>query len=138
MKAVSKSAGPALAKGISAAERPILDLLWRKGPLAGRQVYREIRCSKPIAYTTVLTLLGRMVEKGSVRRQRVNGLFMFEAAMNRADFEERMASAAMRGILELSPSSAVSAFVDVISEWDESKLDEIMKIIEEKRKPEGR
>jgi predicted transcriptional regulator len=138
MKVVFKSNQPGPAQTISGAERPILELLWRKGPLAGRQVYQEIRRSKSLAYTTVLTLLGRMVKKGSVRRQRVNGLYMFEAVLNRADFEEQLASAAMRGILEISPSLAVSAFVDVISGWDEGKLDEVMKIIEERRKVEGR
>ena len=138
MKVAFKSTQLGLANTISDAQRPILELLWQKGPLTGREIYEEVRRSRSLAYTTVLTLLGRMVKKGSVRRHRVDGLYMFEAAMNKAEFEERLASAAMRGILEISPSSAISAFVDVISEWDESKLDEVMEVIEEKRKAEGK
>ena len=138
MKVGFTSNQPGPAKTISGAERPILELLWRKGPLAGRQVYQEVHRSKSLAYTTVLTLLGRMVKKGSVRRRKVNGLFVFEPAMKPEEFEEREAAAVMKGILKISPSSIVSAFVNAISEWDESKLNEVMEMIEEKRKAGGR
>jgi predicted transcriptional regulator len=136
MKVVFKPSQPGLPKVVSGAERPILELLWEKGPLTGREIYDQVRHPKALAYTTVLTLVGRMVKKGIVLRQRVDGLLAFKAAITRVEFEERVAEAVVKGILEISPSSAVSTFVDVISEWDEGRLDEVMEIIEKKRKAE--
>lgn len=138
MKVVFKPSQPGLAKVVGSAERPILELLWQKGPLTGREIYEQVRHAKVLAYTTVLTLVGRMVKKGSVRRQRVDGLFKYEAALEKAEFEKQVAAAVMKGILEISPSSAVSTFVDIVSKWDESQLDKVMEIIEEKRRAEGR
>jgi len=58
--------------------------------------------------------------------------------MIRSEFERQSASAVIKGIFEISSGYAVSAFVDTISEWDESKLNEIVGIIEKRRKAEGR
>jgi len=137
MKVVFKPSPRGLPKVVSGAERPILELLWEKGPLTGREIYEHVRHPRTLAYTTVLTLVGRMIKKGIVRRQRVDGLFKYEAALEKAEFEKQVAEAVVKGILEMSPTSAVSTFVDVISEWDEGKLDEVMEIIEKKRKAEG-
>jgi predicted transcriptional regulator len=134
MKVVFKPSEPGLTKVFSSAEVPILDVLWQDGPLTGREIYERVRHPKALAYTTVLTLLGRMIKKGSLRRRKVNGLFAFEAAMKKADFEEWVAEAVMKGVLEIFPSHAVATFVDAVSDWDWNKLDEVQKIIEQKRK----
>ncbi len=63
---------------------------------------------------------------------------MFEAALEKNEFEESVAEAVMRGIIEISPSLAVSTFAEAVSDWDRDKLDEIVKIIEQKRKGDKR
>jgi len=123
---------------LGSVERPVLEALWEKGSLTGRELYEEVRRSKALAYTTVLTTVGRMVKKGSVKRKKVGGLYYYEPAMIRSEFERQSASAVIKGIFEISSGYAVSAFVDTISEWDESKLNEIVGIIEKRRKAEGR
>lgn len=119
------------------AELPVLEALWEKNALTGREIYEQVRRSKKLAYTTVLTTVGRMVKKRSIRRKRMDGIYVYEPAWTKLEFERQAASAVIRGIVEISPSHAVSAFVDILSQSDAGKLDEIMKIIEEKRKAEG-
>jgi len=118
-------------------ELPVLEALWEKGALTGREIYEEVRRSKELAYTTVLTTVGRMVKKGSIRRKKRDGIYIYDPAWTRLEFERQATSAVIRGIVEISPLHAVSAFVDILSQSDADKLDEIMKIIEEKRKAEG-
>lgn len=117
-------------------ELPVLEALWEKGALTGREIYEEVRRSKELAYTTVLTTVGRMLKKGSIRRKKRDGIYIYEPAWTKLEFERQAASAVIRGIVEVSPLHAVSAFVDILSLRDADKLDEIMKIIEEKRKAE--
>jgi predicted transcriptional regulator len=120
------------------AELPVLEALWEKGALTGRGIYDEVRRSRDLAYTTVLTIVGRMVKKGSVKRKKAEGRYYYEPAMTRPEFEREAASAVIKGIVEISPACAVSAFVDILAESDGDKLEEIMRIIEERRKAEGR
>jgi len=117
-------------------ELPVLEALWEKGALTGREIYEEVRRSKELAYTTVLTTVGRMLKKGSIRRKKRDGIYIYEPAWTKLEFKRQAASAVIRGIVEVSPLHAVSAFVDILSLRDADKLDEIMKIIEEKRKAE--
>jgi predicted transcriptional regulator len=134
IKVVFKPSVPGLAKVLTSAEAPILEVLWQHGPLTGREIYERVRQPKELAYATVLTPLGRMVTKRSVRRRKADGVFTFEAVMKKPEFEGRVAGAVMKGILEISPFQAVSTFVDAVSHWDRGKLDEVMEIIEHKRK----
>ncbi len=49
-------------------ESEILELLWSvRDWLSGRQVF-ETLCGQPRAYTTGMTVLGRLVDKGLVQR----------------------------------------------------------------------
>jgi len=137
-KVVFRPSKAGLGKMLGSVERPVLEALWEKGSLTGRELYEEVRRSKALAYTTVLTTVGRMVKKGSVRRKKVDGLYYYEPAMTRTEFERQAASAVIKGIFEISTSHAISAFVDTLSQWDESKLNEIMGIIEKRIKAEGR
>ena len=138
MKVVFKPSNPGIEKIISAADRPILEVLWQKGALTGREIYDEVCKRKELAYTTVLTLVSRMLKKGSVRRRKVDDLYVYEAVLKKSEFERDVASAVIKGIFEISPSCAVSAFVDVLCKVDESELDKIMEVIEERRKAEER
>lgn len=51
------------------AELEILGILWERGPVGLGQVYDGIREMRPVARTTVATMLGVMLEKGIVRRR---------------------------------------------------------------------
>ena len=137
-KVVFRPSKAGLGKMLGSVEQPVLEALWEKGSLTGRELYEEVRRSKALAYTTVLTTVGRMVKKGILKRKKVDGLYYYEPAMIKSEFERQSASAVIKGIFEISTGYAVSAFVDTLSQWDESKLDEIMGIIEKRRKAEGR
>jgi predicted transcriptional regulator len=134
MKVVFRPSKVGLGKTLGAGERLVLEALWRKGALTGREVYEEVCRSRELAYTTVLTVVGRMVKKGSVKRRKEEGVYVFEAALKKAEFERRVASEVIKGIHEISPAHTVSAFLDVLAEYDAAGLDEIMKVIEERRK----
>jgi predicted transcriptional regulator len=137
MKVVFRPSEAGLGKMFGGAELPVLEALWEKNALTGREIYEQVRRSNKLAYTTVLTTVGRMVKKGSLRRKKRDGIYIYEPAWTKLEFERQAASAVIRGIVEVSPLHAVSAFVDILSQSDAGKLDEIMKIIEEKRKAEG-
>jgi predicted transcriptional regulator len=137
MKVVFRPSKVGLGKMFGSVELPVLEALWEKGALTGREIYEEVRRSKELAYTTVLTTVGRMVKKGSIRRKKRDGIYIYEPAWTKLEFERQAAAAVIKGIVEVSPSYAVSAFVDILTQYDADSLDEIMKIIEGKRKAEG-
>lgn len=77
------SEGP---KPISDAELDLLKVLWRLGPSTVRQVLDGLAPgSRSWAYTTVQTLLTRLVQKGYITASRDGRAHIFAAAVKRED-----------------------------------------------------
>jgi predicted transcriptional regulator len=73
-----------------------------------------------LAYTTVMTVLARLHEKGLVARKRVGRAFAYRVVAERADLTARQ----MRRLLDAGDDRAavLSRFVDVLTPDDEALL----------------
>ena len=58
-------------------ERPLMEILWAKGSMKGRDLHKEIRRQRDIAYTTALTVLDRLSKKGFIKKDRESGTILF-------------------------------------------------------------
>lgn len=114
-------------------ESEIMNLLWEKGPLKGKDVHEALRKKKETALTTILTVLDRLSEKGFVRKDRDVGPTIYSPLVSRQKFEARVTSELIRGAYELSPDFAISAFSDIFSKMKSEELDRLAQLIEEKR-----
>ncbi|MNH48488.1 Penicillinase repressor [compost metagenome] len=70
---------------ITEAESEVLAALWRGGSLAGKTLIAEVKARNDWGEATIKTLLGRLMRKGAVRSDRVEGLQRYSAAVSRAD-----------------------------------------------------
>ena len=75
---------------LSPSEWEVMKVLWEKGSIAFGEIYAEISPGKDWAYSTVKTLVRRMVEKGWLDYRRVGSSFLYSAAVPR---EKAMRSA---------------------------------------------
>jgi BlaI family transcriptional regulator, penicillinase repressor len=65
-------------------ELEIMQYVWDLREAAVREIHEAIPASKRPAYTTVLTMLTRLEEKGAVRRTRkIGNAHLYEAAISR-------------------------------------------------------
>jgi predicted transcriptional regulator len=81
-------------RGLGELERAIMEVVWAAdGPVTGRVVVDELTRERPVAYTTVLTVMDRLVGKGLLRRQRRGRAHTYRATSSRAAYTaELMAS----------------------------------------------
>ncbi len=81
-------------RGLGELERAIMEVIWAAdGPVTGRAVVDELTRNRSLAYTTVLTVMDRLVRKGMLRRQRHGRAHTYQAATTRAAYTaELMAS----------------------------------------------
>jgi BlaI family penicillinase repressor len=114
-------------------ERPLMEILWTKGPMMGRDLYSEIRREKDIAYTTALTVLDRLFKKGLIKKDRDSGTILFTPAITRQAYEGGVTENLVRRAFEVSPDLAVSAFADVFSRMPKRDIDKLEKLISEKK-----
>src|SRR5258707_8481148 len=72
-----------------ALEMACLSALWRIGEGNVADVRREVSADKPLAYTTVLTLLDRLTHRGAVTRRKEGRRYKYRALVARDDMRKR-------------------------------------------------
>ncbi|HEY1356234.1 MAG TPA: BlaI/MecI/CopY family transcriptional regulator [Solirubrobacterales bacterium] len=100
----------------------VLAALWAADrPLTPAEVQEEV--GGALAYTTVMTALARLNEKGAVRREKVGRAFAYTPILDQAG----IAAARMREMLEGDDREAVLArFVGALSAEEEGMLIELL------------
>lgn len=78
-------------------ERAVMDAAWRaqaegRAPLSVRAVHDELSTSRDLAYTTVMTVMGRLAEAGLLTQERSGRAYLYAAA----DSREELTATSMR------------------------------------------
>ena len=115
-------------------ERQVLEEAWRQGEVSVRDIYRAF--GERIAYTTLMTTLDRLYKKRLLSRRKDGRAFIYKPLVTRAEFEQGIAEDVIDGLL-VGGSSGVepvlACIVDAVSEHDRELLDELDRLIKEKR-----
>ena len=113
---------------ITQAEWEILKSLWDLGPTTARQVADHLRPSRGWAYSTVKTMLDRMVDKGLVKSRQVGNVWEFSSAVAAKDARRgawrKFVDAAFGGAM--APALEFGA-AEGLSKRDRERLMEILK-----------
>lgn len=93
-------------------EQTVMRVLWRAPqPMTVRAVLEELNASREndLAYTTVMTTLARLAEKGLLQRRRDGRGYRYEAAV------EDAAELAVRSVVREFGDAALAHFVDEVA-----------------------
>ena len=89
-----------------------------------------------IAYTTLMTTLDRLYRKSLLDRRKYGRAFVYRAAVSRHEFEHEIREDMIDGLLDsgTEPVAPVLAcFVDAVSDRDRELLDELDRLVKEKK-----
>jgi len=79
----SRGAGPRHSiLDLAPLELECLSVLWPLGEGTVREIHRALAASRPRAYTTVLTIMDRLEQKGIVTRRKVGKAFHYQARLS--------------------------------------------------------
>ncbi len=122
-------------KYLGALEERLMEVLWRSGPLAVREVCARLEGKPALAYTTVMTTLDRLFKKGLLARQKDGNAFVYRPALSRDDYRRRIVESTVSGLMRAADAKPVlAAFVDAAAQVDEENLSRLEALIAERRK----
>ena len=110
-------------------ELEILQILWKKGPVAVKDVHEEMGGEEQNGYTTILKLMQIMHEKGLVSRQRSVKLHLYEAVASQQHTREFMVDKMINTVFQ---GSAMQLVMSALGNSKSSKeeLSEIKRYLE--------
>lgn len=88
------------------------------------------------AYTTVMTTLDRLYKKGLLTRTKSGRAFYYKAKHSAEELERGLTEDVMSTLLDVNPSRVtpvLACIVDSVSERDRELLDELERLVKEKR-----
>lgn len=118
---------------LSDLQKNIMEIIWKLGEASGRQVQKQLRQKKSLAYTTVCTLLKRLETAGWLKHRSEGRTFFYQAAQSR----EKEAGRSSRNLIQRVFHGNTRLLVQhLIEEENLSDVDlrEIKKMIDKKRK----
>src|SRR5687768_3241363 len=114
----------------TAGELEVLKILWDQGPLTVREVMEALNSRRCRAYTSVMSLLNVMTEKGLVRRRPQGRAFLYEARVERERTLGSMVRDLVSRVFEGSAPTMVAHLLDQTNPSEE-ELARIRQAIEE-------
>jgi predicted transcriptional regulator len=110
-------------------ELEVLKILWDEGPSTVRQVMQALNRTRRRAYTSVMSLLNVMTDKGLVARKPQGRAFVYTARTSRESTRSRLLGDLLGRAFEGSASALVAQLLDQ-SNPSSDELDEIRRTIE--------
>src|SRR5712671_6577410 len=129
-----KSSHEMLENSLGTLERDVMTVAWTRPELSVRDVCAQL---DSVAYTTVMTTMDRLFKKGLLGRRKVGRAFVYHAVATRDELQGAVASELMQSLLQEhngEPLPLLSSLVDAVSQRDRALLDELERLIREKRR----
>ena len=116
-------------------ESEVMDDVWsRDGEVAVRDVMEALnaRTKKPRAYTTYMTILGRLYAKGLVTRRREGKTDLYTPTFTRGEYADLRAQAGVDSLVEQYGDAALSHFARQMSRLDPDRRRQLQRLARDK------
>ena len=123
------------AQALGKLEREVLDEIWRRDEVSVRDVY--LAFGESVAYTTLMTTLDRLFRKQILDRRKDGRAFLYSPAVSCEEFEHGIREDVINGLLGHGAEGiqpVLACIVETVSEHDREMLDELDRLIKEKRR----
>jgi predicted transcriptional regulator len=118
-------------------EAEIMDVVWAKrlSAFAVSEVVAVLEKRRNIAYTTVMTTLTRLHEKGLLERVRDGKRYLYSPKVSREEFLESTAREVLAGAV--GEHQVLALLAEKVSAASADELDELEQLIRQRRKELG-
>jgi len=134
-----KRPGEVITPELGPLEREVMEMVWGRQETGGEASVREVYLAfnQRLAYTTLMTTLDRLHKKGLLNRRKAGRAFRYSPRVSSQDFERGIARDVIDTLIEKSEGGAepvLACIVDAVSERDRDLLDELDRLVKEKRR----
>lgn len=101
----------AMQSSLGPLEQQLLELVWQHPHATGRQLHTLANQVDQHAYTTIMTVLNRLVEKGVIQRQKSGRTYTYAPLHTQRQFIQQAVQGAIRSLVNRFGDEAITAFI---------------------------
>lgn len=106
-------------------EKEVMEIIWRYDMVTVREVFEEIKKKRKIAYTTVMTILDRLFEKGILKRKKQGKTYLYDAKSTKNDFIKKTSRKIINDLVSDFGDVALAQFANTLDNVDPKKLGQL-------------
>lgn len=116
-------------------ESDIMEIIWHSpAPISVRDVTEKLQHKRKIAYTTVMTVMGRLVEKGLLKRKNLGRSYLYQPAYSKDKFLTRVSRQIIKNLITSFGNAAVAHFAQEVEKLTPDKRKKLAKLLKEAKK----
>ena len=125
-----------LEQALGALEAQVMEAVWNASDRVSVEEVRGLleEQGKESAYTTIMTTMSRLHEKGLLDREQQGRAYLYWPALSRGELDQNVTRRVIDGLLTSFAEPAISYFVEAMGDADPGQLDDLAKVIEEHRR----
>lgn len=119
-----------IGKVLGELESEVMEIVWHSpSPISVRDVTENLQHKRQIAYTTVMTIMGRLVEKGLLKRSISGKAYTYQPVYTKEKFLTRITRQIIKTFISSFGEVAVAHFAQEIEKIPASKRRKLLKIL---------
>lgn len=105
-------------------EADIMEVIWSQDNCTVREVLDKIKKKRKVAYTTIMTVMARLREKGFLNRKLDDsGAYLYSFTKSKQDFLKSASRDAIEKLIKEFGEIAVAQFIDTVESGNISNLE---------------
>lgn len=113
-------------------ESEIMEIVWHcPNPILVRDVTENLQHKRKIAYTTVMTIMGRLVEKGLLKRATSGKAYTYQPVYSKERFLTRISRQIIKNFVSKFGESAIAHFAQEVEKLPPDKRKRLAKLLKE-------
>lgn len=116
-------------------EKEVMDVIWASSELITvRTVFETISKKRKIAYTTVMTIMGRLSKKGLLKQIAVGKTYHYEARYSKETFLTKLSRQILKNLSSSFGDVAIASFTQELEKIPTDKRKRILKMLKKTTK----
>ena len=126
-----------LAEVLGPLEAEVMEVAWTRGEVTVRDVHEALSAHRSVAYTTVMTTMGRLADKGLLQRVEDQRAHRFTPLLSRQEYADSTVKSVVDWLFSQFRDPAVAYFLDRVEEQDDRVVEALKDAIEQRKRSQG-
>ncbi len=124
--------GKNVGKVLGELETKVMETVWESGmPVSVSDVVKVLSKKRTIAYTTVMTIMSRLTEKGLLKRTAAGKAYMYKPSYSKDAFLTRVSRQIIKNLVGSFGDTAIAHFAEELENTPSDKKQKLLNLLKE-------
>ncbi len=117
-------------KPLSKLELEVMEIVWDLGHCSIREITDQISKSKPLAYTTIATIVTRLTEKGALKKKGEGFSITYSPTLTKDDMSKTVAQSFLTKFIQSFGDAALASFAQSVDKLPKKKKEYFLQLLD--------